>query len=99
MSRENRRKVLGAALGLLWLLAGSGTAAAWDSPLDRWHFQSAEIGRFWQEAWSGVQAIWSKTNFGGEPDSGQTSTTAPGPANPSDPENHAEHSVGIDPNG
>ena len=48
MSREKRRKVLGATLVLLGLFAGSGTATAWESPLG-WHVPSVEIGRSRQQ--------------------------------------------------
>lgn len=89
---------MGVVLGLLGLLAASGTANAWELRVAD-YTQGAGIGRFLQQTWSGIQAIWSKANFDGEPDYGQTSIASPAPGISSDPENHAEHSVGIDPNG
>lgn len=100
MSRENRMKVLGVALGLFGLLAPSGPAAAWELSLDGWYAQGEAVGQFWQLAWSGVQSIWGATSLGSDPNyAGE-----PGPA-PLDSGTQcvsgdcAEHSAGIDPNG
>lgn len=94
MSRENRRKAVGIALVLIGLLAGPGTAAAWDLPLSGLRSQSAEVNRLWRQAWSKVEALWSATTSTADP----ASTTSPAPAPPGGGSN-AEHSSGIDPNG
>lgn len=99
MSRENRRKALSAALGLLGLLAASGTAAAWELPLDRWHFQGAEIGRLWQQAWSGVGEILGVAATVLVPDAGQGQSPSSATNALGTPGNNSEHSAGIDPNG
>ena len=98
MSREKRRKVLGATLVLLGLFAGSGTAMAWEPPFVGWHVPSAEMSRFWRQAWSGVLEIWGVATSAIASDAGQTQIPSSVPNTPGD-HNHAEHSIMIDPNG
>jgi len=92
MFRENRRKVVGVVLGMLGLLATSASAPALESPLDRWHVQSTEFGRFWQQAWSSIQAILAcvEHSSGIDPNGEHSGGIDP---------NGAEHGSGIDPNG
>jgi hypothetical protein len=99
MSREKRKRALGVALGLFGLLATSGTAAAWELALDGRQVQSTELVSFWQQAWFGVREFLGVATSATAPDSGQPQSPPSEPSTPGDADNHAGHSVIIDPNG